>query len=57
MKRAVLFAILAVAISSPAHAILRPRFPVKTRPPFDGDFIVIGDDAARIPGSAIRKPK
>jgi hypothetical protein len=57
MKRAVLFAILAIAISSPAYAILRPRFPAKTRAPFYGDFIIIGDDAAKIPGSAIRKPK
>ena len=57
MKRALFLSLLFLALSSSAHAILRPRFPVKTRPPFNGDFIIIGDDEAKIPQSAIRNQK
>ncbi len=57
MKRAILLVILSIAISSQARAVLRPRFPVKTRPPFNGDIIIIGDDAGRNQKSAIGNQK
>jgi hypothetical protein len=57
MKRALLLVVLSLAISSQAHAILRPRFPVKTRPPFNGDIIIIGDDTRRNQQSTIANQK
>jgi hypothetical protein len=50
MKFAALIVLLAtLAISSSAFAILRPRFPVKPSPPYEGGSIVIGDDSAQNP--------
>jgi hypothetical protein len=43
MKHAVLCIFLCVALSSPALAVLRPRFPVKPSPPYRGQVIVIED--------------
>jgi hypothetical protein len=45
MKRVVLGLILALALSTPAWAIIRPPFPVKPSPPYRGHVIIIGDDS------------
>ena len=49
MKCAVVFIFVSLALTSQTFAVLRPRFPVKTMPPFHGDVIVIGDDLFRGP--------
>jgi hypothetical protein len=49
MKFAALILFASIVISSPAFAILRPRYPVKPSPPFQGDTITIGDDSLRHP--------
>jgi hypothetical protein len=49
MKFAALVLFALIAISSPAFAILRPRFPVKPSPPFQSETITIGDDSLRNP--------
>jgi hypothetical protein len=50
MKLAVICIFFSVMLSSPALAILRPRYPVKPTPPFRGHVIVIEDDHAIQPG-------
>jgi hypothetical protein len=45
MKHAVIGIFLSLILSSPALAILRPRYPVKPTPPFRGHVIIIEDDA------------
>ncbi|MGH8100464.1 MAG: hypothetical protein ACREIW_04145 [Chthoniobacterales bacterium] len=49
MKFAALILFASLAISSPAFAILRPRYPEKPSPPFRGDTIAINDDSLRNP--------
>jgi len=46
MKHAVICIFLSMMLSSPALAILRPRYPVKPTPPFRGHVIVIETDDA-----------
>jgi hypothetical protein len=46
MKHAVICIFLSLILSSPALAILRPRYPVKPTPPYRGHVIVIDDDGA-----------
>jgi len=46
MKRVVIGVVLALALCSPAWAIIRPPFPIKPSPPYRGHVIVIGDDSA-----------
>jgi hypothetical protein len=43
-KRAVMAILIALAFASQASAVLRPLFPIKPSAPFNGEFIVIGDD-------------
>ena len=55
MKSAVLSLALILALSSSAFAILRPRFPHRPMPPYDGQVIIIVDDAIQKPaGKASR---
>ncbi len=49
MKTAVLSIILALAISSNAFAILRPRFPHRPVPPYSSQIIIIVDDSIQVP--------
>jgi len=44
MKCAVVFILISLAFVSQAFAVLRPLFPIKPAAPFNGEFIVIGDD-------------
>jgi hypothetical protein len=44
MKHAVICILFSLVFSSPALAILRPRYPVKPTPPFRGHVIIIDDD-------------
>ncbi|HWX17394.1 MAG TPA: hypothetical protein VNY07_12485 [Chthoniobacterales bacterium] len=46
MKHAVICIFLSMMLSSPALAILRPRYPVKPTPPYRGHVIIIEDDDA-----------
>jgi hypothetical protein len=49
MKPAVLCVFLCLALSSPALAILRPRYPVKPLPPYHGHIIIIDDNSPAFP--------
>jgi hypothetical protein len=50
MKCAAVSILASLALVSQAFAVLRPLFPVKPAPPFDGETIFVGDDLVR--GSA-----
>jgi len=45
MKCAVVSAFVSLTFVSQAFAVLRPLFPIKPAAPFNGEFIVIGDDS------------
>ena len=45
MKCAVISALISIAFVSQAFAVLRPLFPAKPAPPFNGELIIIGDDS------------
>ena len=45
MKCAVVSALISLAFVSQAFAVLRPLFPAKPAPPFNGELIIIGDDS------------
>ena len=45
MKCAVASALISLAFVSQAFAVLRPLFPAKPAPPFNGEAIIIGDDS------------
>ena len=49
MKCAVMIAIVSVALVSQGFAVLRPLFPAKTSPPFNGELIVIEMDSVQHP--------
>jgi hypothetical protein len=49
MKPAVLCVLLCLALSSPALAILRPRYPVKPLPPYHSHIIIIDDNSPVFP--------
>jgi hypothetical protein len=44
MKCAVVSALISLAFVSQAFAVLRPLFPAKTAPPFNGEIIVTEND-------------
>jgi hypothetical protein len=44
MKCAVVSALISLAFVSQAFAVLRPLFPAKPAPPFNGEVIIIEDD-------------
>ena len=46
MKCAVVSALISIAFVSQAFAVLRPLFPAKPAPPFNGEVIIIEDDSA-----------
>jgi hypothetical protein len=54
MKCAAVCTLVCLALVSPAFALLRPLFPVKSAPPSSGEAIVIGDNLVR--GSAKEAP-
>jgi hypothetical protein len=45
MKCAVVSVLISIAFVSQAFAVLRPLFPAKPAPPFNGELIIIGDDS------------
>ena len=45
IKCAVVAALISIAFVSQAFAILRPLFPAKPAPPFNGELITVGDDS------------
>ncbi len=45
IKAAVVSALISLAFVSQAFAVLRPLFPAKPAPPFNGEVILIGDDS------------
>src|SRR5262245_54310447 len=45
LKCAVVLALISLAFVSQASAVLRPLFPAKPAPPFNGEVIIIGDDS------------
>jgi hypothetical protein len=45
MRRAAICAVVSLALAAHAFAILRPRYPVRTRPPFGEQIIIIGGDS------------
>ena len=51
MKRAAGIVVVSVAFVSQAFAVLRPLFPAKAAPPFNGELIVIGDASIRHPAN------
>ena len=36
--------LISLALASQASAVLRPLFPIKPSAPFNGEFIVVGDE-------------
>jgi hypothetical protein len=49
MKCAAIIVIVSIAFVSQGFAVLRPLFPAKATPPFNGELIVIGNDSIRHP--------
>jgi hypothetical protein len=45
MKTFAVGVLLSLAFGAQGFAIIRPPYPVKPMPPYQGRFIVIGDDA------------
>ena len=45
INAAVVSALISLAFVSQAFAVLRPLFPAKSGPPFNGEVIIIGDDS------------
>ena len=45
MKCAVVAALISIAFVSQAFAVLRPLFPAKPAPPFNGELIIVEDDS------------
>jgi len=41
--------VVTLALAPPAFAVLRPRFPLKPSPPYQGRVIVIEDDSIKTP--------
>ena len=44
MKCAAVFIFVSFVLTSEGFGVLRPQFPVRPMPPFQGDTIVIGND-------------
>ena len=45
MKEFAFGVLLSLALAAQGFAIIRPPYPMKPMPPYQGRFIVIGDDA------------
>jgi hypothetical protein len=51
MKCAAVIVTVSIAFVSQAFAVLRPLFPAKASPPFNGELIAIGNDSIQHPAS------
>jgi hypothetical protein len=51
MKCAAAIIVVSIAFVSQGFAVLRPLFPAKTSPPFNGEVIVIGNDSIQHPAN------
>jgi len=51
MKCAAAIVFVSIAFVSQGFAVLRPLFPAKTSPPFNGELIVIGNDSIQHPAN------
>jgi len=49
MRCAAVIALVSIAFVSQAFGVLRPLFPAKAAPPFNGELIVIGNDSIQHP--------
>jgi hypothetical protein len=49
MKCTAVIVIVSIALVSQAFAVLRPLFPAKASPPFNGELSVIGNDSIQHP--------
>jgi hypothetical protein len=49
MKCAVVSALISIALISQSFAVLRPLFPAKPAPPFNGELIIVEDDSVMGP--------
>jgi hypothetical protein len=49
MRCAAVIVLVSIAFVSQGFAVLRPLFPAKAAPPFNGELIVIGDDSIQHP--------
>jgi hypothetical protein len=47
MRTFALGVLLSLVLVAQGFAIIRPPYPVKPMPPYNGHFILIGDDAKR----------
>jgi len=56
MKCAAVIMIVSIALVSQAFAVLRPLFPAKATPPFNGELIVIGNDSVQHPANKAPAP-
>jgi predicted secreted protein len=51
MRCAAAIVVVSVAFASQALAVLRPLFPAKAAPPFNGELIMIGNDSIQHPAN------
>jgi hypothetical protein len=51
MRCAAAIVVVSVVFVSQGFAVLRPLFPAKAAPPFNGELIVIGNDAIQHPAN------
>ncbi len=49
MRITIVSLLVTLAFSSPAFAILRPRFPIKPHAPYRGQVAIIDDDSLKSP--------
>jgi hypothetical protein len=56
MKCAAVIVIVSIAFVSQGFAVLRPLFPAKASPPFNGEVIVIGNDSIQHPATKVPAP-
>jgi hypothetical protein len=56
MKCAAVIMIVSIAFVSQGFAVLRPLFPAKASPPFNGEVIVIGNDSIQHPVTEVPAP-
>jgi hypothetical protein len=56
MRCAAVIVVVSIAFVSQALAVLRPLFPAKAAPPFNGELIVIGNDSIQHPANKAPAP-
>jgi hypothetical protein len=57
MKCAAVFIFVSLVLASESFGVLRPQFPIKPMPPFQGDMIVIGDDISSPKAAPVTAPR